>query len=220
MKVYQRMVVGLLESGRVESPLWDRLEDLILKNLGMEYSLKTITDIFTCYALAQQGSHRFFQTVQKVIYLGHWFEYEFKHRILPGYDQTGEFYALLVETYSTVKRNCDIYLLPEFLEHIYLGVADRKTNYHHLSSFTRLLEHLPGLFEKEDEEDMLANLLEHKTPASVTYPEAIQFFRTLQLKGVAVPKKLHQHIEQSLMSDIRRGLLPPSKALEICEELL
>jgi hypothetical protein len=35
MKTYQRMVVGLLESGRMKSPLWDRLEDLILRNLGM-----------------------------------------------------------------------------------------------------------------------------------------------------------------------------------------
>jgi len=86
-----------------------------MKNLGMEYSLKTITDIFTCYALARKGSDIFFQMIQKAIYLGHWYSYELKHKLLPGYDQTGEFYALLVETYSQVKQNCDIYLLPNFL---------------------------------------------------------------------------------------------------------
>lgn len=89
MKTYQRLVVGLLESGRIESPLWDRLEDFILKNLGMEYSLKSITDIFMCYALAKKGSDKFFQMLQKTIYLGHWYNYEIKHKILPGYDQTG-----------------------------------------------------------------------------------------------------------------------------------
>lgn len=86
-----------------------------MKNLGMEYELKTLTDIFTCYAIAHKGSDQFFQMIQKAIYLGHWYNYELKHKILPGYNQTGEFYALLVETYSTVKRNSDILLLPNFL---------------------------------------------------------------------------------------------------------
>jgi hypothetical protein len=43
-----------------------------MKNLGMEYSLKTITDIFTSYALAQKGTDVFYQMIQKAIYLGHW----------------------------------------------------------------------------------------------------------------------------------------------------
>lgn len=85
----------------------------------MEYSLKTITDIFMCYSLAQKGSDQFYQMLQKAIYLGHWYNHDFKHRILPGYDQTGEFYALLIKTYSIVKKNCDIYLLPDFLNFIY-----------------------------------------------------------------------------------------------------
>lgn len=89
MTYYQRITVGLLENQRFESKLWDKLEDHILKNLGMEYSLKTITDIFTSYALAQKGSDTFYQMLQKAIYLGHWYSYEIKHKILPGYDQTG-----------------------------------------------------------------------------------------------------------------------------------
>ena len=62
----------------------------------MEYELRTITDIFVSYALAGKGSDKFFQMLQKVIYLGHWYNYELKHKILPGYEQPGEFYALLV----------------------------------------------------------------------------------------------------------------------------
>jgi len=46
-----------------------------MRNLGMDYSLKTITDIFTAYALAQRGSDMFFQMIQKAIYLGHWYNY-------------------------------------------------------------------------------------------------------------------------------------------------
>lgn len=83
-----------------------------MKNLGMDYSLKTITDIFTSYALAGRGTDVFYQMIQKAICLGHWYNYDFKHKILPGYDQNGEFYALLVQTYSITKANCNIHLLP------------------------------------------------------------------------------------------------------------
>ena len=55
----------------------------------MEYSLKTITDVFVCFAMARKGSDKFFQMLQKAIYLGHWHDYEMKHKILPGYEQTG-----------------------------------------------------------------------------------------------------------------------------------
>jgi hypothetical protein len=89
MTYYQRITVGLLENQRFESTLWDKLEDHILKNLGMEYSLKTLTDIFISYAQAQKGSDVFYQMLQKSIYLGHWYGHDIKHRLLPGYDQTG-----------------------------------------------------------------------------------------------------------------------------------
>lgn len=159
MVYYQRITSALLEGGRLESTLWDKLEDHILTNLGMEYSLKTITDIFSCYALAGKGSDVFFQQIQKAIYLGHWFNYDFKHKLLPGFSQTGEFYALLVQTYSLAKTNCDIHLLPEFLDYVYLGVSDRRTNYGQLSSFTTIVSFLPGLFDKEDEDEIISNLL-------------------------------------------------------------
>ena len=55
----------------------------------MEYSLKTITDIFISYALAQKGTDVFYQMIQKAIYLGHWYDYDYKHKIVPGYDQPG-----------------------------------------------------------------------------------------------------------------------------------
>jgi hypothetical protein len=111
------------------------------------------------YALAQKGTDVFYQMLQKAIYLGHWYDYDLKHKILPGYDQTGEFYALLVQTYSIAKTNCNILLLPDFLDFIYSGVASRTTNYQKLSSFTKLIQYLPGIFEKEDEDEVVHNLL-------------------------------------------------------------
>lgn len=38
-------------------------------------------------------------------------------------------------------------------------------------------------------------------------------------KGKQVPLSLHQHIEKVLLSDINKKLIPPSKVLEISEEL-
>jgi len=89
MTYYQRITTALFEGDRLESKLWDKIEGHVLTNLGMEYSLKTITDIFSCYALARKGSDVFFQMIQKAIYLGHWFNFDFKHKLLPGFNQTG-----------------------------------------------------------------------------------------------------------------------------------
>ena len=63
--------------------------------------------------------------------------------------------------------------MPDLLDYIYDGVTERRTNYQHLSSFSKIILYLPGLFEKEDEEDIINNLLEHKKPTSISYPEII-----------------------------------------------
>lgn len=60
--------------------------------------------------------------------------------------------------------------MPDFLDYIYKGVADRQTNYQHLSSFTKMIEYLPGLFEEEEEEEIIANLLENKKPTTIRLP--------------------------------------------------
>lgn len=96
-------------------------------------------------------------------------------------------------------------------------MADRQTNYQHLSSFTKIIEHLPGLFEEEDEEDIITNLLELKKPTSLGYSEIIEFYNALALRGISLPKKLHRHIESVLLSDIRKKLIPASNVIEICE---
>ena len=35
-----------------------------------------------------------------------------------------------------------------------------------------------------------------------------------------MPLGLHRHVEKVLLSDIRRRVIPPSKVIEICEEML
>jgi hypothetical protein len=41
----------------------------------------------------------------------------------------------------------------------------------------------------------------------------------MRSKNKNIPLGLHQHIEKILLSDINKRLIPPSKVLEICEEL-
>ena len=85
-------------------------------------------------------------------------------------------------------------MIPNFLEYIYKGVADRKTNYARLGSFTKLLRHLPVLLEPEDEEEIIQNLLESKKPTAIACGEIEEFYDLMAERGVRVPKSLHQHI--------------------------
>ena len=48
----------------------------------------------------------------------------------------------------------------------------------------------------------------------------MDFYRIVEKRGITVPKQLQKHIEQSLINDIRRQLIPPAAVLELCEELL
>jgi hypothetical protein len=75
-----------VKAGRLESPLWHRLEYHILNNLSMTYSLKTVLDTFHNFALANKGSKEFYYALQLTIYKGHLFETQY---FLQGHIQHG-----------------------------------------------------------------------------------------------------------------------------------
>ena len=71
MKYYRRLVLSLLDAGRYESALWDKIEKHVVKNLGMDYSVRTFCDIFKAFAISHNGTEEFYEACQHVIYRGH-----------------------------------------------------------------------------------------------------------------------------------------------------
>jgi hypothetical protein len=56
MKYYERITECLVKAGRLEAPLWNKIEYHVMRNLDMEYSMGTILNIFLNFALANKGS--------------------------------------------------------------------------------------------------------------------------------------------------------------------
>jgi hypothetical protein len=75
MNYYSRIAQALLTAGRLDSPLWARMETEILENLDMSYDTKTVADIFKAYALSRNGSNVFYQMMEKVLFQGHFSQF-------------------------------------------------------------------------------------------------------------------------------------------------
>jgi hypothetical protein len=53
---YQRICNSLVEAGRERSPIWDRIEHFVIRNLGMPYKPQVFFDIFKAFAISHNGS--------------------------------------------------------------------------------------------------------------------------------------------------------------------
>lgn len=71
MVYYKRLAESLLEAGRSQSPLWDKLEGHIISNLGMPYTTRTFCDIFRAFALSKNGTEELYAAFQYVVVRGH-----------------------------------------------------------------------------------------------------------------------------------------------------
>lgn len=104
-----------------------------------------IADIFKSYALTYNGSHVFYQGIQKALYLGHERSNPIRQIFSGKTIRLGEFYALLVQTYSVAYHNIALHLTTDFLEFLYLGIGDNRTIYGSLTAINQIIEYLPGL---------------------------------------------------------------------------
>ena len=60
MSYYQRICLALLAANRVDSEMWEKLEEFVLRNLSMEYTPKMFMDIFKAFAISRNGSDTFY----------------------------------------------------------------------------------------------------------------------------------------------------------------
>lgn len=62
---------------------------------------------------------------------------------LGEYDSSGDYFALMVETYALVNHYTPFPLSNDFLDYIYKGMLASKIQYYNISSLTKLIKYMP-----------------------------------------------------------------------------
>jgi hypothetical protein len=82
--------------------------------------------------------------IQYALYRGHYHRIDVPGRnILGEFRSTGEFFALLVETFAIVKVNSNITLSEDFKHYIYKSLKNSQVEIAEASSLTKLIKNLP-----------------------------------------------------------------------------
>ena len=96
----------------------------------MEYTPKVFFDIFKAFAISRNGTDTFYEISQQIIFKGHLYNKTHYWRSnLGDYDSTGEFFALLAETYAVVNTYTPFQLDPDFLDYMYKSMRASRLEY-------------------------------------------------------------------------------------------
>lgn len=150
MLYYKRIAESLVKVNRFTPYLFKKLEFHILNNLSMDYELPTMLDIVWAFAIADQGSKEFYNSMQFVICRGHMWNtlpvFRDMWRLTP---QQGQFVAKLISTFSVAKQRIpDLRMEPEFLSLIEKIATNDKAQYN-LEDLATVMEHI-GTFKFEE----------------------------------------------------------------------
>ena len=223
MNYYRRLLLSLLDAGRHKSPLWDKIEQHVIKNLGMDYSVRTFCDIFKAFALSHNGTEEFYEICQHVIYKGHLDSSYYRLRNnLSEFDATGEYFALLVETYGIVHQYSSLKLSPELQDYIYKSLKHSKVEFSEISSLSRILRYLPHLdFERREQEAIVGDIIRNKRFKSFNSVDEIgELYVCLEEFNGHIPQKVQENIEALVTLEIQRKTLPLLKAVQITQYLV
>lgn len=112
----------------------------------MDYTAKTFFDIFKCFAITHNGTAEFYEVCQEVIHKGHLYRSASMLKSNLGeYDSTGDYFALMIETYAIIQKNTPIPLSPDFLDYIYKSMTVSKIEYKDIASLTKIMKNMPSL---------------------------------------------------------------------------
>lgn len=89
---YRRILQSLIKANRHPKPLIGQLENHILNNLSMEYSLETIIDIADCFVKLESGSEKFYMMLIHTMARGHM--YHHANPVIKKYFPLGNDYVL------------------------------------------------------------------------------------------------------------------------------
>lgn len=74
--------------------------------------------------------------------------YSITHRIrsnLGDFDSSGDYFALMIDTYAVVQRNTPFRLSGDFMDYIYKSMLTSKLEYKEISSLTKIIKGMPIL---------------------------------------------------------------------------
>lgn len=150
MTYYKRIAESLVEVNRATPQVFERLEMHVMNNMSMDYETKTMIDILFAFAKSGNGSSKFYNAMQYILYKGHMFNRQASFYMLwKETPKHGQFIARLVSTYSIAKgRFPELVFEPDFNSLVHKLVANDRANYN-LEDLTMVMEHVQA-FDFED----------------------------------------------------------------------
>ena len=154
MTYYQRIANALVGAGRSSPKLFQKLEYHILRNLDMEYELKTMLDILFSFAKSGNGSKEFYRDMQFIIFKGHMFNRPLGLQMIWVEAPTDAmFVGKLCEVYKRACRmHSELLIDPNFANLAYNLITSKKASYE-LESLVQVLENV-DVFEFEDNKEL------------------------------------------------------------------
>ncbi|EGR28799.1 hypothetical protein IMG5_168350 [Ichthyophthirius multifiliis] len=135
MNDYKRIAEGLANVNRFNPEIFGQIEHYVLRNLSMEYELKTIVDIVYAFGKGDMGSKIFYEAVQTTIFKGHFLQRSvlFKRNELP---YNGYTTSKLLGIFSHAKHRIqDFELEPDFQVFMYNLIMNQQTEYNMIVQF-------------------------------------------------------------------------------------
>ena len=73
MTYYKRIAESLVAVNRFAPEIFARIENHVLNNLAMDYEHTTMLDILFAFAKSGNGSKKFYDSMQQIMFKGHMF---------------------------------------------------------------------------------------------------------------------------------------------------
>lgn len=152
-----------------------------------------------------------------MIHRGHVYNKNFTLRSTSNdFDATGDYFAMMIETYAIVNKYTPFPLSPDFLDHVYKSMLSSKLEYRDISALTKIIKNMGQIeFYEEEIDKVVFDIIKNKeftTYQSLTDIQSLYF--SLEERYKKVPEKLMSNVEALIRKDLNRHLLPLQTAIE------
>ncbi|KAL4468327.1 hypothetical protein ABPG72_010728 [Tetrahymena utriculariae] len=215
MTDYKRIVEALAEVNRFEPTIFAKIEMYILRNMSLDYDLKTIVDILYAFGKGELGQKEFYDAVQITIYKGHLFN---RNPLLKTVElpYNGETTSKLLKIFTNAKKLKDFELNPNFVVYMYKTLMSNNTKYNlvNLIDTMKYVSHFQ--FDTQDEiENHLVNQIP-KIEGQVYFKDIQYAIEFLNYKACGKFENTPLHIQRQLYQYII-NLIPGSQPTDLLD---
>ncbi|EAR83095.1 hypothetical protein TTHERM_01015980 (macronuclear) [Tetrahymena thermophila SB210] len=215
MTDYKRVVEALAEVNRFEPAIFAKIEMYILRNMSLDYDIKTIVDILYAFGKGEIGQKEFYDAVQITIYKGHLFN---RNPLLKTVElpYNGETTSKLLKIFTNAKKLKEFELNPNFVVYMYKMLMSNNTKYNlvNLIDTMKYLSHFQ--FDTQDEiENHLMNQIP-KIEGQVYFKDIQYAIEFLNYKACGKFENTPLHIQRQLYQYII-NLIPGSQPADLLD---